>query len=597
VLWKNSAISTTSILCGPKNASLYLERADCAALRMEYVYLRMKAVVFLAITFVWLEGAFAEQANLFGLSNNAVFANLGRRGLLNLIANANNNSNRFQETGFTNLLRNGNNFFERNDLGVIRRLVIDGGGNLLGATQSNTIRQLREFLLQNANDPNLLNNRANQRFLFRNGGFNLGRFAVDLGNSVTPKIKGMEGKDMQVKLAALNFMLNMGSSSPVLMRVLPQNVRAGLVGLNLGGFWNIGGLNSLLNGNPYACGRNVPARADWLMTRFLDENVYSAVKNQAATCQEMANRYGVQFDQRRILGNKVVVGSGIPGKRDSIVSRGNPVDGERVIGVQRTLRNAIGGYWFQSDDPRENPAPGGQADGQNFFRHPLNYTAFAHEVIVNQPNGFQEYILCNQEGKRVGAAPAEVAINSNGQGGTIPSVRSPEGCVNCHTTWGIRMGTVAAENRAYTDTLGRIPGFARAFYTSIGRYRLAANRATNIYYSSLARSGAYIPDQENAQTRGRPIALVGKMAEEYRKPLDQAQAERELGAAPGSLARFFGSGQIKMDRSAFESAYCGLRANLPRLVPSTGAPQNALVRGGQQQHNGNLGTSNRPIAQ
>lgn len=546
---------------------------------------KTRAIVALLCLLVFRpETAHAERGRLFG--GNASL-NFGRRFF---------QLDRLNQTGFSRLRLDGNRLvaIATNQFGqqFATDLAILRNGQLVGNNfqpDAEIIRQVKEFVLSKSNDLRvgkpIQQFQANDalRFLAANGaGAALtGGLLVDLGNSVIPmKSDGKEpvgyakGKENQVKLAALNYLLNTISQSRTLLRVGGQNVSAnGLVGLNLGNFVNGAALALLTNNNPYDCsgtGRG-PFRLDLLIARAMDPKFYRQIIGIPDDYKQLMRQLGTfnMNERRRTVGNKIVIG-GPPGQEESIVGR-HP---QRMLEIQNE-GNILGGSLYVSYDNQYNLPPGTRTQAANPFENGVDTAFGAGEMIFHKPNGFLAFALSNKDQQVQDSAPGEFASNGgrfNGAlgraEGTGPDVSAPVVCMTCHANGFIGGQFSFKANRPYTDNLNKIPFNHRQFFTTNAAYAARAKRDSLVFRNALVQAGAFIPNDDQSLAKvgagGPPAAaLLPDFYGEYHAPLTVAKAATELGVPAQRLAGLLRTRPDgTLSRKEFEGAFCGLKRAL-----------------------------------
>jgi len=534
----------------------------------------------------------------------------------------NGNGNTQDIPGFSSLATIGNNANNLNNLlerdprnpFVFRRIQSNG---FLQPLQAETGRQLEQFLLTNFANLNGNNQRLASDFLRRRGGAVgnaiLGRavnFDVEPGRLAFPK-KGFEhlrGREKQVTVAALNFLLNTISSSSTVLGVSPRRVAAnGLVGLSLGRFVRSDGLALMLSDNPYDCAKNgrAPIRLDWAIERAMNPDVYYAVTGTPKTLKEFSAVLGTQDDKRRTVGNKIVIAGkdNTPEKMETIVG----MHPQRLLEFQGT-RNIPGGTLYTSYDSIYNPPPGVQTESRDIFKNGINATHDAGESIYLRKNGFMGFFLNNAAGARANSAPVEIARNSVGealdQQGFVPSdVTSPVSCLVCHKT-GFLGGSISKKtDNAYTDNFGKVPSFHRRFFTNNATYAARARRDSIVNQNALKRAGAWVPSGATGKAATEPKALLPEFVGAYRAPLTMTDAARELGAPTDAVAGLFRTNaEGKIARADFAQGYCSAKNRLVAAGQGGGfqRPITSVAQGAggarAEQHNATV-SADRPVAQ
>ncbi len=493
--------------------------------------------------------------------------------------------------GFAALGQQGNALLEkdRNNPFLFRRLEIDPRtGALRGATRGDTRGQLKEFFLKNFDKFKGVAKQQVNNFLLANGAAAAlnGQLRVDVATGVAPKYKNMG--DANVRVSALNFLLNSISQTSRLLRI-DRAGSDGTVGLNLSGVMRSSALALLTNDNPYACGRNVPPRVDFLIERAMDPTIYNQLL-EIKTLRDSAAEVGVQDDKKRTPGNKIVIAAPPGAKPESIVG----VAPERTLEVQSQQRRP-GRDWFISWDTVGNNGSRTETESRNPFESGINFTHDASEAIWHKSNGFLQFGLFNAAGVAQTQAPGNVAIAvGHGRSHLGEAVQAPFSCMDCHSN-GFRGGGLAGEAKSkdrkpYTDNfLGIDPDgnrigsrirFNREFFTTNAAYNARAERASAIYINAVKRSGSFVPsDTDSSQA----ATLIPDFLEEYRSPLSFATMAKELGTSKEAVqARFQGRPEGQMARKTFEREYCS-------LLRSVGGP--SVLTGGVSQSLGVNGLS------
>ncbi len=466
----------------------------------------------------------------------------------------------------------------------VSQLFIDGAGRLVGATTQDTVKQVKEFYL--ANFDQFRGNASNlvQRFLIANGGANTIRgFTVDLGSSIIPQVdavdeatgkkvlrtvKYAQGKEEQVKLAALNFLINTISQSKDLFTVNPSFIRGGQVGVNLLRFMRPEAIALLTSNNPYACGNpTAPVRLDFMVARAMDPDVYYQLTGSPKKFADLAKQFGISEQRRDYPGTHIVV-AGPPGQDESLVGR-HP---QRIVGFRNEL-NVPGGDAFLSYDNRYNLPPG-QQESADAFRNGIDTSFEAGESIYTKPNGFMSFYLNNNPaGDRQRSAPVEFAQSSIHAGlvrreSNASDVSAPINCLVCHANGILGGGISPRTEKQYTDNLNNVPVNQRQFFTSNAVYRARGNRFNQIWRNALVASGSFVEDPESqvkASFPGQkiPAPLLPDFLGEYGALLTIDRAAKELGAPVAQVASLLKTNsEGKVSRKQFEAQFCNLKAAL-----------------------------------
>ena len=457
--------------------------------------------------------------------------------------------------GFSNLLKNGNNLIERNSRGEVRRLAIDGAGNLIGASEAETVRQAREFFLLNRDKLNAGQRQAVDRFLVRNGGASDGRLTIDLKNIILPEGVPPE-RAMEAALASLNFLLNTIQTN-VKLKITPQNIKPdGSVDLNLAPFFRGEALALLKAADPtIACTGKV--RLDRLIAFAMDPDNYYKFINAPKTRTELAAAVGIQEDKTRTSGNKILVGTNAEGEFESGVTRNL-----RVIEVQASQR-VPGSSCYRSLDVIDRNAPGGQSSSRDVRQKGIFFTHDAEEWLCLGRNGMMQGFLFNAKGDLLGRAPAEIATGALGTVG--PAVSAVAACLDCHANGFIAGGPIKdGGGKNYTEQIQNIPNTDTVFRNSFGArqshrdfftnnptYRQRAARDSEIFLEAQRSTGSLF------SVNGKDaFPLIPKMVRKFDDPLKPADVARTLGVSESAAASVIGKA---IDRNLFESKYCNLR--------------------------------------
>jgi len=466
-----------------------------------------------------------------------------------------NGSNVEEVQGFSNLLKNGNNLIERNSRGEVRRLAIDGAGNLIGASEAETVRQAREFFLLNRDKLNAGQRQAVDRFLVRNGGASDGRLTIDLKNIILPEGVPPE-RALEAALASLNFLLNTIQTN-VKLKITPQNIKPdGSVDLNLTPFFRGEALALLKAADPtIACTGKV--RLDRLIAFAMDPDNYYKFINAPKNRTELAAAVGIQEDKTRTSGNKILVGTNAEGEFESGVTRNL-----RVIEVQASQR-VPGSSCYRSLDVIDRNAPGSQSSSRDVRQKGINFTHDAEEWLCLGRNGMMQGFLFNAKGDLLGRAPAEIATGALGTVG--PAVSAVAACLDCHSNGFIAGGAIKdGGGKNYTEQIQNIPNTDTVFRNSFGArqshrdfftnnptYRQRAARDSEIFLEAQRSTGSFF------SVNGKDaFPLIPKMIRKFDDPLKPADVARTLGVSEAAAASVIGKA---IDRNLFESKYCNLR--------------------------------------
>ena len=509
--------------------------------------------------------------------------------------------------GFSNLVQVGNAILEKNRFGQFRKLFISRrSGRLIGATENETIRQLKEFYLTNFDKFRDKNGALVRQFLVNNGSRDAlnGNLRVDLSGGVLPEFERMKGRDTEVKVAALNFLLNTISQSSRLLRVQPANVRAdGTVALNLQSVMRTSALSLLVNDNPYDCGRgNTPPRLDWLIQRAMDPDIYYQLLDIPRDLGELTDRLGVQDRKQNTLNNKITL-TGPPdkdeiGQNESKVSR----DTKRTLEFQ-SMRNIPGGTFYISWDAKANTGSRIQRESRNPFIKGINFTHDASESIFHKPNGFLAFSLNAADGTRANEAPASIALAQAKPSNLDTTVDNPVACMSCHANGFIGGGNARGGDAEspYTDNFNRFVSLSRRtgvnhakFFTTNARYRARADRDSRIFVNAIKRSGSFIPSDTDAS---KAADLIPQFVSSYRKSLTLDEAAKELKVPKAALASVLGRNDGFISRTDFEASFCGLQSRLSSVVSQGSVLDNTSGNSSVSGQNHNNGQNSQNASQ
>jgi hypothetical protein len=471
-----------------------------------------------------------------------------------------NPNGQFEEVaGFSNLLKVGNALIERNKFGQIRRLSIDGNGVLRGASEADTVRQLREFYLNNFNKFRGANLNTVQRFLARNGGLSDGRFVIDLTHlSVPPDV--LEGQKCEYALKTLNFLLNSLQFRTTLAIPTEKACPRGIVELDLGRFFNQKTLALFKQADTTsACtGRT---RLDRLVAFMMEPNNYYNAINAPETRGELSQILGVQEDKTQSVGNKVIIEN-----HESGVASGF----QRILEVQPT-RN-IGTSCYRSLDNIDFNAPGATSASRSVELKGINFTHDAEEWLCLGANGFMQGYLFNGKGDLLRRAPAEIASNQKELKRFGPSIAAVASCLDCHATGFIGGTTQKLRGKGfkYTDTfskfsnseVGNSPTVFRNnfgqtlrqkdFFVDGATYQRRAEFDSNSFLQAQQRANAQFFKKD-----GTIYPLIPNMIGEFNQAVTPKRAADSLGISEQQAAALFGA-EKSMDRTVFEEKYCNL---------------------------------------
>lgn len=482
---------------------------------------------------------------------------VGDRGVNQVINNQINGNNVQEIAGFSNLLKNGNALIERNSRGEVRRLFIDGAGNLLGASEVDTVRQAREFFLLNRDKFNGGQRQQVDRFLLRNGGASDGKFTIDLKNIVMNE-EIPKGRELEAALASLNFLLNTIQTNVRLK--IPSIKPDGTVDLDLSPFFRGEALSLLKLADPtFACTGKF--RLDRLITFAMNPDNYYKFINAPQTRAEVSAAIGVQEDKERTSGNKLLVGTDRDGDYESGVTKNL-----RVIEVQSSKR-VPGSTCYRSLDVIDRNAPGGQSASRDVRQKGINFTHDAEEWLCLGRNGMMQGFLFNAEGKLLGRAPAEIATGALGSVG--PAITAVTACLDCHAGGflggGLRKN--AGAGKTYTDRLNDIPATDTVFRNTFGQTLTHRDFFTNNkdYAQRAARDSAIFIEAQRATgslftVDGKePFPLLPKMVRKFDKPLKAEDIAKTLGVSVDAARSVIPPGENAIDRNQFENRFCNLR--------------------------------------
>ncbi len=586
----------------------------------------------------------------FFLFNRPVFRPINRRVIRvnnNRVAQVRNNAGRvaqvnngngrlriedLQRTGFARIKLDGGNLVEEARFsfgGGLNRLFIDRNGRLIGARDPQTLGDLRSFYSANLNKFSGQDAVVVRRFLQANGG-NTGligtlvagvrdRDGLSMGVSFANRPgyeKYANYGDVEIRTAALSFLMNSISGSCNLLNIKPGNVNAnGNVVLDqLDGFVDRTRLTALLSDNPYSCGdARVPARTDWLASQALQPRIYNSIMGLSDNLEGLGQQLGVKTEQRNIAdlnGRKI---SRILVKGDAAgLETGVGVNEQRVLERQTRRTNVGESAFYRSYDFTENNASGPATRSADVLSEGIQFDAPASEIIFTKCNGFLGFYLNNAGGGNVSAdsAPAEVAIDGS------KSVVSPDRCFKCHANGFLggaertiekgkpikdRDGIKGQPN--YTDhfaEISKIPPFERRngvpvsfhsqFFSPNSEYALAQKRDSARFKAQKILSGAHLQDPEKPPGEGLPVLF--DLSDVYRQPLTLEQAAKELGTKPSqALANALQvkknqSGDLVINRTDFERKYCLVRAALVRSGGASVEQFQQLLQPGGANHSG-----------
>ncbi len=474
--------------------------------------------------------------------------------------NSINGSGLEEIVGFSNLLKNGNALVERNARGETRSLFIDGAGNLLGATEANTVRQAKEFFLLNRDKFNQGQRQTVDRFLARNGGISDGRFTIDLKNIVVPDEIAAQGpqRSQEFALASLNFLLNTLQTNVRLKidRVKPD----GTIDLDLSRFFRGEALAILKAADPTsACTGKI--RLDRLIAFAMDPPNYYKFINAPATRAQVAAAVGIQEDKTTTQGNKLLVGTNPDGEYESGVTRNI-----RVLEVQSAQR-VPGSSCYRSFDGIDRNAPGQQQESRDPRQKGINFTHDAEEWLCLGRNGMMQGFLFNAKGDLLTRAPAEIATGAVGTVG--PAVSAIAACLDCHANGFIAGGALKdGGGKQYTDRFNDIPDTNtvfrntlgttlthRDFFTQNATYRQRAVQDSNIFINAQRATGSFFSLNNNNEA----MALLPKMIRKFDDPLKPKDVASALGVSEAEAKQVIPPGDNAIDRTTFEAKFCSLR--------------------------------------
>lgn len=444
---------------------------------------------------------------------------------------------------------------------------------------------------------------ARKAFGGKYGAFGNGKFLINLNvntgwncdpNGACPLGDSPEGgankNELQVALATLNFMLNdaQDGRNPFPIRVQEGAALAngGLVGVDL----SVGQppifrkevLDILQFADPtFFCTGRFRLNA-LLNTVYQSDNYYKFI-DAPANKEDFARRYGIQAKKEESLEDKLL----IMGRNEEDES--GVTDGKRLLQASQTnipvqLANGIReGACFGSYDIKNNQSSTA-GPSSDIVSSGIGFTHDAEEWLCLGRNGAMRRFLFLADGTIVNGpiqqeAPGSVALNSRK---LAPSVSAGVSCVTCHSSGfiagGLRSNGPPAGKRYFdvkrelatnpqfqAEMAQSAPEFTQQMlsqpspFITAEEYKRRAVNASLTYRDALASWGSLLyakpkggtpQDTVWAQQSGQPEDFPGQFQmaglpvntlQQWKAPLTQRDAERELGLAAGSLAGFFGS--------------------------------------------------------
>lgn len=491
-----------------------------------------------------------------------------------------NNSPFKDVAGFSNLVQQGNAILERNDFGEIRRLVLQNNGVLRGATSAETVRQLREFFLQNFNKfkGNDLNRVSN--FLEQNGGLSDGRFTIDLTHFAMPDDEALKGVDRcEFAVKTLNFLLNTLQFNTTLAIPTEKACPAGQVTLDLGRFFNQKTL-ALMRSSDATSACTGKIRIDKLVDFMMEPGNYYNAINAPDNREDLSNILGVSDRKDATLRNKLIIKNG-----ESGVASGE----QRILEIQNTVN--VGTRCYRSLDNTDFNATGATTESRDVTQKGILFTHDAEEWLCLGANGFMQGFLFNAAGDLLNRAPAEIAHNDRDPKGGGPSIAAIASCLDCHASGFIAGRQNGINNIAYTDmlanpsaafqeTLNRPVTFRnqfgfnqraanRDFFINNAEYESVAKGDSNVFLNAQIRANAALATPE-----GKPIPVIPKMLYRARDAVTPQMAAEILGITPEQGATIVGNSTFRkgdknisaMDRGVFESQFCNIIQGRPGSV-------------------------------
>jgi len=471
--------------------------------------------------------------------------------------------------GASRLLSDGRNLFERALIRVggrlrlvVRQLGVDGVGRLVNLIDPRTVTEVKDVFLKNFDNFKGKAARTVARFLNRAGVLKqlLGGTRVGVrGGVVPPQVVPSDPKYRgyrpdKIMAAALSYMIN----TVIALRsrgVIPiKAIRAdGTVSLpSLRGLVDGAGFARLISDNPYDCSRTGVVRADWLVTKLMDPNIYYQVAGLEKNQKDFTRQIGWIDDKFAARGNKILV-AGTREKPESVPARNT----QRVLEFRERL-NARGRFCFRSYDFTQNPTPGVEERSRDVRQVGIFFTNDAGEWLCQGGNYFMfAYLTQENNGNRLNFATSDAVTRRIG---------SPGDCIGCHTQfWGGGVQNMGRDKnpKPYTDHYSEIP-FGREFFTRNSRYRAAARIATANMWKAQKRAGAWL---NNPERPGTPLPVAADVAEEFRKSLTIPKAAQELNVNPVALKQYL-KGASFIPRAALEgrcgntSCFCSIKKKL-----------------------------------
>jgi hypothetical protein len=173
-------------------------------------------------------------------------------------------------------------------------------------------------------------------------------------------------------------------------------------------------------------------RSDWFVTQASRPPLYHRLLGLPDSASELEKRLGINW-RANFVGKNLA--------RAGYLGASTTTSGFRVVERQAVVKYP-GAYWksydfgagelARTDSTKRNPLL--YCLGPKFDGHPVAGKAFEHdggEVIFNLPNGFQAYLVVDQDGSRLDAPPAWVLKDRNEFSGSTQLVNGIS-CIACH---------------------------------------------------------------------------------------------------------------------------------------------------------------------
>lgn len=420
----------------------------------------------------------------------------------------------------------------------------------------------------------------------------------DLSSGVIPEYKDQKPDDVRRK--SLNFLLNMTSRSPDLLKVAPEDIKDGKIsipGSDLKDHLDIQAIKRFereltrktgARANPYACfpREENTYRTDYLASLLTDPEAYYAAAGIPATYAELARKLKLK---KAIRAPQDMERDRNPNKIVAPRSKITIGEGPRVL------------FWEEMDVKRtfygSTDFPLAKRGLDRQFGDITKLKGKAGEFIFSLPNGFHSYALYGADGSRQNVAPADVVQNVDGIGPSTvsshsdPAIRAPFDCMRCHNG-GLRGGSQKFELRDFLaarkkaglvdeDTIKAM----EEFWTTNQAYQKQRTEDNQVFREALETADAYIP----IGAKGNPgddlspgYPLAADLAAVYEHDLNLGQIARELGLKPAELKKALSSsanvkwrerlnfkdGKITDDysisRETFSQLFCDLKKTLIR---------------------------------